>query len=81
MSVTCLGLYPDPERLLTDARAQLTRWFGPAFDSWRILAHYAIAHALPAQPVGAAPDKDPAVGGQQAEEPSGLSPWCSAGGH
>ncbi len=53
VSVTCLGLYPDPERLLTDARAQLTRWFGPAFDSWRILAHYSIAHALPAQPVGA----------------------------
>jgi phytoene dehydrogenase-like protein len=33
-----------------DVRAQLRQWFGAQVDGWSLLRHYAIRHALPAQP-------------------------------
>jgi phytoene dehydrogenase-like protein len=54
ISATVLG---DPASLDgtldRDVRAQLTDWFGRQVADWRHLRTYRIAHALPAQPVGA----------------------------
>lgn len=41
------------EELIPAVRDQLSDWFGAAARAWRHLATYRIAHAHPAQPVGA----------------------------
>lgn len=38
----------DPGSLISAARAQARRWFGPPVEEWRFLRHYHIEHALPA---------------------------------
>jgi phytoene dehydrogenase-like protein len=55
----------DPE-LEAQSRKQLTRWFGPEVDGWRLLRIYRIANALPDQKP---PTPDPL------SQPVQLSPW------
>jgi phytoene dehydrogenase-like protein len=49
VSVTVLGTGNDPDRLLTDVRAQLIEWFGTAVQEWHHLRTYSIPYALPTQ--------------------------------
>jgi hypothetical protein len=56
---------PDPD-LETQCREQLSRWFGPQVDAWRLLRLYRIARALPDQKP---PTPDPL------SQPVQLRPW------
>lgn len=53
ISVSCLGTHDDPFALRDRVKKEARRWFGERVDRWSPLRHYAIRHALPAQPVGA----------------------------
>lgn len=55
----------DPD-LEAQSREQLSRWFGPEVDDWRLLRIYRIARALPDQ---RPPTPDPLA------QPVRLSPW------
>jgi phytoene dehydrogenase-like protein len=49
VSVTVLGVVPDPNQLLAPVREQLFDWFGSAIHEWRHLRTYSIPYALPDQ--------------------------------
>lgn len=49
VSVTVLGTGNDPDRLLSEVRAQLGEWFGTVAHDWRHLRTYSIPYALTAQ--------------------------------
>lgn len=49
VSVSVLGTRSDPDRLLSEVRAQLGEWFGTVVHDWRHLRTYSIPYALPAQ--------------------------------
>jgi phytoene dehydrogenase-like protein len=59
VSASVLGVEPDPDAVA----AQLRRWFGRAFASWRHLATVAVPRALPAYPVGARIARTPRIAG------------------
>ncbi|HSK97003.1 MAG TPA: NAD(P)/FAD-dependent oxidoreductase [Euzebyales bacterium] len=49
VSVSVLTGPNDPQALEAAVREQLRGWFGRRVDTWRLLRHYDIAHAQPAQ--------------------------------
>ena len=59
VSVTVLAPPTDAHVLERAVRDQLRGWFGRRVDTWRLLRHYDIAHALPAQqpPTLAVPER------------------------
>jgi len=57
VAATVLG--PDPDEAAV--AAQLRRWFGPQFDTWRLLATVSVPRALPAYPVGARLERAPRI--------------------
>ena len=54
--VTCSilesDLHDDDEKLDTDARSQLSQWYGAGVNDWRLIRVDRIKRALPVQPVG-----------------------------
>jgi len=53
VSASVVGAHPDIAALERAARAQLTRWFGPAVPRWRLLRADVVPEALPAEPPSA----------------------------
>jgi len=53
VSVSCLGVPDDEERLRSEVMDQLEDWYGPPSAAWRHLRTYRIPRALPSQPPGA----------------------------
>ena len=52
VSVSCLGVADYPHAQQAQVLRQAQTWFGERVRDWTPLRHYAIPHALPAQPVG-----------------------------